>query len=366
MTEERDLQLLVCDCITPLGNSLETWRALSAGRSNLRPTPVLGHEGNDNVPLSLFEPMSPMLPPRWMRHVVAMLQPVAGPEWGRADTPVFIASSNFGVDSLYYYKHEGRAEQLPYATPHDSVEEIRKRVGWSHNVSLYSHACVSAHVALLAATAAVKNGGAKRALVVSYDFISPFVTGGFHALKILNGASPKPYHAGETGSIALGEGAGYAILSAEGTGPRIARQALWNEMHHFTANEPEGSGFAKVVEPLADFLKTRRFWIKGHGTGTIDAGRLEACTLAKMFPDSPLTGWKGALGHPLGSCGLIEMALACRAMENGIVPGTVGGEKPCFTDTVALENFDAKPFNAALILSNAFGGAHAGLVLCHD
>jgi 3-oxoacyl-(acyl-carrier-protein) synthase len=365
MTADTGVTVQFCDCITPLGNSLETWRKLCDGVSNIRQYPLLGDEGGATVPLSLFEAMSPELPPRWIRHVTEMLNPVAGPEWGRADTPVFIASSNFGVDSLYYFRHENRAEHLPYAVPHDSVEQIRLRLGWSRNISLFSHACVSSHIAILAATAAIK-AGASKALVVSYDFISPFVTGGFNALKILNGAMPKPYHDGPTGSIALGEGAGYAILTGSGKGLAIRRQSTWNEMHHFTANDPTGIGFAKVVEPISDYLKTRRFWIKGHGTGTLEAGKLETCTLKTLFPDAPLVGWKGAIGHTLGSCGLVELAIAARAMENGTVPGTVGGENPCFADNVSLTPFDAKPYDAALILSNAFGGAQAGLVLCHD
>jgi len=317
------------------------------------------------VPLSLFEAMSPKLPPRWIRHVTEMLQPVSGPEWGRVDTPIFISSSNFGVDSLYYYRHEKIAEHLPYAVPHDSVEQIRRRLGWSRNISLFSHACVSSHIAIMAASAALKTG-AERALVVSYDFISPFVTGGFNALKILNSAIPMPYHDGSASSIALGEGAGYAVLANTGEGLQIACQSTWNEMHHFTANDPSGSGFAKVVEPMMDFLDTRRFWIKGHGTGTVDAGRLEACTLKRLFPEAPLVGWKGAIGHTLGSCGLIELAIACRAIETGTVPGTVGSAEPCFSENVTLAPFDAKQYDAALILSNAFGGAQAALVLCND
>jgi len=366
MRAENEIKLLSCECITPFGTSLQTWQALCDGLSNLKQTPLFGNEGDETVPLSLFEPMAAVLPPRWLQRVLDMLQAVSGPEWGRIDTPIFIASSNFGVDSLYYYRHEGHDDQLPYAVPHDCVEQIRQRMGWSHNVSLYSHACVSAHIATLAATRAIE-AGAHQALVVCYDFVSPFVTGGFNALKILNGTLPKPFHAGQTGSIALGEGAGYAVLGKEGTSNfHIASQSTWNEMHHFTANEPEGSGFSKVLEPMTESLSKHKFWIKGHGTGTLDAGQLEAGTLARLYPQAPLTGWKGSIGHTLGSCGMVEMAISCRCMENGRVPGTVGGERPCFSEQVALQPFDATPYNAALILSNAFGGAQAGLLLCHD
>ncbi|MBN1403590.1 MAG: hypothetical protein JW942_03875 [Opitutales bacterium] len=365
MIRQNDIRILSCDCITPFGDSSATCEALLEGRSNVRQYPLLGNAEEALVPLSLFDEMHADLPPRWFKIVQKLLAPVCGPQWGRADTPVFVSSSNFGVDSLYYLRHEGREDQLPYAVPHSSVEQIRKVCGWGHNISLCSHACVSAHIAISCASDALASG-AKQALVVSYDFISPFVTGGFNALKILNGQAPKPYHCAPSGSIALGEGAAYAVLALEGEGPTIRAQSTWNEMFHYTANEPEGSGFAKLLEPILPLLDKERIWLKGHGTGTVEAGRIEAVTLAKLFPQAPLTGWKGALGHTLGSCGLIELAIALRAMEQGRAPGTVASQKPCFTENIALKPFSTKPYDAVLILSNAFGGAHAAMCVSND
>ncbi|MFA5258052.1 MAG: hypothetical protein WC360_07875 [Opitutales bacterium] len=365
MSFQNDIRILSFDCVTPFGNSAATHKALVEGRSNVAQYPVTGNDGGQEVPLSLFDHMHAELPPRWFPTVTNMLAPVSGSEWGRVDTPIFVSSSNFGVDSLYYLRRDGRSEQQPYAVPHSSVEQIRRACGWGRNVSLYSHACVSAHIAILAASMALMCG-AKRALVLSYDFISPFVTGGFSALKILNGQLPRPFHRAETGSIALGEGAAYAILSLEGKGPRISAQSTWNEMFHFTANEPEGSGFAKLLEPILPALRDSRIWLKGHGTGTVDAGRIEAESLAKAFPEAPLTGWKGAIGHTLGSCGLIELAIALRSIESGTAPGSVGSEAPTFTPNVALAPFSTSCYDAALILSNAFGGAHATMCIRND
>jgi len=106
--------------------------------------------------------------------------------------------------------------------------------------------------------------------------------------------------------------------------------------------------------------------VKGHGTGTLEAGRLEAEVLARQFPSAPLTGWKGALGHTLGSCGLVELAVALAALRGGRIPGTVGSAAPCYTDTVALAPFASTGFDGAVLTSNAFGGAHAAMLLTHD
>jgi 3-oxoacyl-(acyl-carrier-protein) synthase len=109
----------------------------------------------------------------------------------------------------------------------------------------------------------------------------------------------------------------------------------------------------------------RRLWVKGHGTGTLEAGRLEAETLARLFPGAPLVSWKGSLGHTLGSCGLVELAIAVAAVRAGRTPGTVGSAAPCFGENVAVESFANAGCDAVLLASNAFGGAHAALLLEH-
>jgi len=232
-------------------------------------------------------------------------------------------------------------------------------------VTIFSHACVSAHLGLLQATRVVEAGIADEALVFSFDFLSPFVAGGFHALKILNADFPAPYEDRPTGSIGLGDGAGFAVLTRDRGEFTIGGQSLHNEMHHFTANQPNGDGFAACLSQLAPAVAGRRVWLKGHGTGTLEAGRLEATTLAGVFPGAPLVSWKGSLGHTLGSCGVIELAIAREALLSGRSPGTIGSVRPGFSPEVAFDSFDNRDFDAVICTSNAFGGAHAALLLSH-
>jgi 3-oxoacyl-(acyl-carrier-protein) synthase len=157
------------------------------------------------------------------------------------------------------------------------------------------------------------------------------------------------------------------VLSRAAAPFQLAAHAFHNEMFHFTANQPEGSGFAIVASAIAAAVGGRRVWIKGHGTGTLEAARLEAESLARQFPGAPLTGWKGGLGHTLGSCGLVELAVTLAALRGpeGKIPGTVGGAIPSYTDTVALEPFASAGFDGVILASNAFGGAHAAMLLTH-
>ena len=88
--------------------------------------------------------------------------------------------------------------------------------------------------------------------------------------------------------------------------------------------------------------------------------------MAALFPDAPLVGWKGGLGHTLGSCGLVELALAVESIRRGRAPGTVGTTGACYTEQVATAPFDLDRFGGVVLNAYAFGGAHYACLLCHD
>lgn len=368
--ESLPVEIEVCEGLTPFGRADDSASALLRGSRALSLVPVLGRDGGDRVPLALMGPLDETQPPRWLDPVSRLVRDLAPGEWGVARHPVIVTSSNFGVGNLYAFTRDRDASHLMAGPPFASVERLQRTLGWGEHVQIFSHACVTAHLGLVQASRLLHAGLADRVLLVSFDFVSPFVAGGFHSLKILNGDMPAPYSVRPTGSIGLGDGAAVAVLRKAGTGGgagwRIVAQALHNEMFHFTANRPDGAGFAACAGALARVAAGRRLWIKGHGTGTLEAGRLEAETLGRAFPGAPLVSWKGSLGHTLGSCGLVELAIALAALRAGRIPGTVGGTSPSFTDSVALEPFDATVFDGVILTSNAFGGAHAGLLLTHD
>ncbi len=364
--DQLSVGLAACDCLTPFGDAVATAAALLAGRRALELRPVLGRDGGDLVPLALSGPMDETLPPRWLPELKKLAARIPAGEWGTARHPVIVTSSNFGVGSLYAFTRDQDARHMAHGAPFATVEYLRGVFGWSEHVHVFSHACVTAHLGLAHAARLLHAGAADRVLVFSFDFVSPFVAGGFHSLKILNGQMPAPYAVRETGSIGLGDGAAFAVLAREPAQFRLAAHALHNEMFHFTGNQPDGAGFAACAAAIATAVGSRRVWIKGHGTGTLEAGRLEAEILARQFPGAPLVSWKGSLGHTLGSCGLVELAVALAALREGKIPGTVGTVAPRFTDAVALTPFASAGFDAAVLTSNALGGAHAAMLLTHD
>ena len=382
------IRLAACGALTAFGDESATLAALLAGRSALAPLPVHGSEGGDLVPIALCpgRAYDETLPPTWLPYLLALASRIpapaspsnpvdgrvpppvgsqAGGSWGSPRRPVFVTGSNFGVGHMHAYRRRGDAAHLDYGTPSECVQQVADALGWGPDVTVFSHACVSAHLGLLQASRVLAAGLADEALVFSFDFISPFVAGGFHALKILNADLPAPYQDRPTGSIGLGDGAAFAVLTRDRGDLVLAAQSLHNEMHHFTANRADGAGFAACLADLPRAAAGRRVWLKGHGTGTLEAGRLEASALAAAFPGAPLVSWKGALGHTLGSCGLVELALVREALRAGRAPGSVGSVSPGFTPDVAFAPFDLAGFDAVVCTRNAFGGAHAALLVHH-
>lgn len=368
-------RVAACGCVTALGDAAATVRGLLAGEVALQLRPVLGRDGGDAVPLALIgETMDEEARPRWLDTVTALAATIPGGGWGEARRPVVVTSSNFGVGSLYAFTRDRDARHLRHGPPFGTVELLQRELGWGEDVTVFSHACVTAHLGLAHAARLLEAGLADEVLVFSFDFVSPFVAGGFHSLKILNGVMPAPFVSREVGAIGLGDGAAFAVLRREdASGPAAARieaHALHNEMHHFTANRGDGGGFAACLQEIAAAVNGRRVWVKGHGTGTLEAGRLEAEAVTRAFPGAPLVSWKGSLGHTLGSCGLVELVVTIEALrgEEQRVPGTVAsaGAGAPMSEQVALEAFSARGFEAAVLTSNAFGGAHAAMVVSHD
>jgi len=348
---------------TAAGNERETVEALLRNEVLLKPETVYGQEGGDAVPMALRAPFSMDTPPRWWQDLLDFLGTLAAADWGSARMPVFITSSNFGIDGLYGLGKTKNPAYASWSTPQNCVTHIRQAMGWGENITLFSHACVSAQLALYQAAEWLHEDVADKVLVFSFDFVGPFVAAGFHSLKILNDQMPAPYADRESGSIGLGDGMAYAVLSKEPGDKEIVAQSLYNEMYHFTANAPDATGFSCALDSITQAGASERFWVKGHGTGTLEAGKMEASSVHERFPGSPLVSWKGSIGHTLGSCALVELAIAMAACDAGRIPGTVGSSGDCFSPDVALSAFDAKDFDSVLMLSNAFGGAHGAMMV---
>ena len=80
---------------------------------------MLGTDGGDLVPLASVNDWQPAEgdEPRWAGPFFEMLAGVPDRPWGTARFPIFIVSSNYGIDNLYAQYRHPRDGQLPYILP---------------------------------------------------------------------------------------------------------------------------------------------------------------------------------------------------------------------------------------------------------
>ena len=115
-------------------------------------------------------------------------------------------------------------------------------------------------------------------------------------------------------------------------------------------------------------LDTDRVYINAHGTGTVMNDSAETLAIKKALGDERahrvlVSSTKSMTGHMLGAAGGAEAVAAVLALQNGIVPPTIGLREPdpaCDLDYVPLTARKAE-LDAALSTSLGFGGHNACL-----
>jgi len=221
-------------------------------------------------------------------------------------------------------------------------------------------------------TDAVIAGGAEAA-------ITPIGIAGFsNMMALCTSDDPKtasiPFDKRRSGFV-MGEGAGALILEeyehAKARGARIyaefAGYGSTCDAYHITAPHPEALGGAKAIAAaLAEsgMQDTDQIYINAHGTSTPlnDAAETIAIKTAlgeEKARKSLISSTKSMTGHMLGAAGAVEAVISVLALQNGMVPPTIGLSEPdpaCDLDYVPNV---ARKAELKLALSNALGfGGH--------
>ena len=360
--------------VTALGDGLEPlWRGLLAGRSGIAPVQRFNCS-NYLSPLAavipaLQAPEGGSLHDPLLARIARQLGPV--PE----DCRVLTASTKGEIDRLERACRAG--EKVPQAALFEPLlEKIAGRFNLRDAGLNINAACASSTIALARGAALIASGKAEAVLIYAADLLSEFVFSGFSALQALSAEPCRPFDRQRQG-LTLGE-AGVALLllsaeRAERDGERpLALVAGWgaaNDAHHVTAPARDGCGLILACRQALERAEAeckRIAAINAHGTGTVYNDAMELTAFNALFGDRlpPLHGLKGSIGHCLGAAGGIEIAVACRALEEQRIPGTVGCELP---EEAGQGRVSAAPQGIAgnylLCTNSGFGGINGAIVL---
>lgn len=230
-----------------------------------------------------------------------------------------------------------------------------------------SGACASGPLALGVAARGILAGRWRRVVVIGADRIDDFISEGFAALRAIDPARCRPFDVQRAG-LRLGELIAAVVLesSASGTGPYLQGWAGGMDANHLTGPTRDGSGLARTLRgALHRAAVTRPSLVIAHGTGTRYNDDSESLAYAAVCQDTPVTAFKGLLGHSLGACGVAELALATSFQRRGRTAGCANLQQAGCAGAIRLLTPGTHPLaQGALLLANAgFGGLNGALVL---
>lgn len=214
--------------------------------------------------------------------------------------------------------------------------------------------------------------------------IHPLAIKGFTSCKALSMSDDPtqasiPFDKRRNGFV-MGEGAGILILEeyehAKARGAKmyaeISGYGNTCDAYHITAPDPNAQGAARCIKLALDesgYCGGEEIYINAHGTSTPmnDSSETKAFKLA--FGDDAykvhISSTKSMTGHMLGAAGAVEAIAAVMALDEGIVPPTIGYKEPdpeCDLDYTPNKAVNV-PLTMSLSTTFGFGGHNACIVM---
>lgn len=286
---------------------------------------------------------------------------------------LFLASSSFDISvSEHRYREELRSSGPALALRASSAFgnlAHRVRQHWSLRGPDYSFntACTASANALWYASRMIRAGHIDHALVLGVELINDITALGFHGLDLLTRSVMKPFDRARDGLV-LGEAASAVILGRSECGFYLAGGANLCDTHSMSAANADGSTVAAVITQAlaeagvpADAITA----IKAHGTASLLNDEAEAAGLLRVFAGMPpVCALKPFIGHTLGACGLTELVLFWRTLEQGLLIATPGIGADASALGIALTQVEtAAPRGHTLLNYFGFGGNNTTLVM---
>ncbi len=249
-----------------------------------------------------------------------------------------------------------------------------------------STACATGTTAIGEAYRTIKHGYADAIIAGGVEAsISELAVAGFTNCMALSESTDKdvasvPFDKRRSGFI-MGEGAGALILEeyehAVKRGAKIYAEVKGYgstcDAYHVTAPDTEAKESARAI---ADCLKeagefdAEKIYINAHGTSTPLNDKTETQAIKNVFGEDAykvhISSTKSMTGHLLGAAGAVEAIASILALNDGIIPPTIGykeKDEECdldYTPNVAKET----ELDFVMSSSLGFGGHNACVGFC--
>ncbi len=197
--------------------------------------------------------------------------------------------------------------------------------------------CSSGADALGVAAAMLDCGTIDTAIVVAVDIVTAAKRIAHSTLGTMAVSYHKPFDICRSGML-LGEASAAVVLMRSEDCPQhrgaLVGIGASNDAFGLTAPDPSGLSVRLALDRAllaAELTYGDLALYLAHGTGTQLNDDLEARVVEEVFAGNEMltvVGTKGALGHSLGACGLVEFILLLQMLHRRLAPATVGLTDP--------------------------------------
>lgn len=392
--------------VTPLGNNVEDfWNGLKTGKNGIGPltkfdgTPINVHVAGEVKDFVAKERMDRKLAKRMdvfsQYGVAAALEAMEDAKLDAAEIDatrlgVMVGSGIGGLNAMQNQiikMHEKGLDRVaplfvPMAIGNMVAGNISIATGAKGpNLSIVT-ACASGNNSIGEAYRNIKHGYADYMLAGGSEAsINEIGMSGFAALTALSnsedpGKASTPFDKNRQGFV-MGEGGAVILLesleSAQERGAKIYAEIVGygatGDSYHMTAPTPDGEGAANaMIHAMAEanIEPNQVGYINAHGTATPANDSSETVAIKRALGEEvahtvAISSTKGSTGHLLGGAGAIEAVACIKALQEGILPPTIGLETPdekCDLDYIPNEARE-KGIQYAMNNSLGFGGHNA-------
>ena len=300
---------------------------------------------------------------------------------------VIIGNCVAGVVSIEDYYKNGKDSKNIRQMPMSAIgAQVAGYVHAGGTVTTIANACAAGTMSISYACDLIRDGKADVVVCGGADAFASVPYAGFLALHAMDANRCSPFN--HTTGINLGEGSGILIVeSYEHALKRNAKMycevlgsGVSTDAHHITAPREDGEGQMNAINwaiKNSGIEPSDIGYVNAHGTGTHKNDYAEFLSLKTIFgadnKNLSVSSTKAMVGHCLGAAGSIEAIFSIKALNDGIVPPTLGfsdEDMPQLKENAGEIDFvpnvaHKKKLDYVMNNSFAFGGNNASIVFSH-
>ncbi|HEX3681420.1 MAG TPA: beta-ketoacyl synthase N-terminal-like domain-containing protein [Bryobacteraceae bacterium] len=233
--------------------------------------------------------------------------------------------------------------------------------------------CSSGSDALGIAAAMLDYGTIDTAIVVAVDIVTDAKRIAHSTLGTMAASDHKPFDINRSGML-LGEASAAVVLMRSEDCPehrgKLVGIGASNDAFGLTAPDPSGLSVRLALDRAllaAELTYNDLALYLAHGTGTQLNDDLEAKVVEEVFANNEMltiVGTKGALGHSLGACGVVEFILLLQMLNRQLAPATVGLTDPIRSISARFPGPEGRPLSGpyGVSVTLGFGGFNTALI----